>query len=128
LVTNLESSWGKDFPHLLQRLPARTGFSSTMNRPAFTWISSADTYHVMVEMLAQAGRLAVDIEADSLYHYFEKVCLIQISTDTRTYVIDPLVVRSLSELGRLMADPAIEKVFHAAAYGARQRLRRAESQ
>jgi ribonuclease D len=84
--------------------------------PAFTWISSADTYHAMVEMLAQAGRLAVDIEADSLYHYFEKVCLLQISTDTRTYVIDPLVLRSLSEMGRLMADPAIEKVFHAAAY------------
>jgi len=84
--------------------------------PAFTWISAGDTYRAMVGMLAQAGRLAVDIEADSLYHYFEKVCLIQISTDTRTYVIDPLVVRSLSELGRLMADPEIEKVFHAAGY------------
>ena len=84
--------------------------------PDFTWVSSPDPFRGMVAVLAQAGRLAVDIEADSLYHYFEKVCLIQISTDTRTYVIDPLVVRSLSELGRLMADPAVEKVFHAAAY------------
>ncbi len=90
--------------------------TSRPSPPAFEWISSADTYSAMVEMLAQAGRLAVDIEADSLYHYFEKVCLIQISTDTRTYVIDPLAVRSLSELGRLMANAAIEKVFHAAAY------------
>jgi ribonuclease D len=84
--------------------------------PAFTWISSPQTYREMVGALAQARRLAVDIEADSLYHYFEKVCLIQISTDTWTYVIDPLVVRSLLELGRLMADPAIEKVFHASGY------------
>jgi ribonuclease D len=84
--------------------------------PAFTWISAAETYRTMAEVLARAGRLAVDIEADSLYHYFEKVCLIQISTDTRTYIVDPLVVRSLPELGRIMADPAIEKVFHAAAY------------
>lgn len=84
--------------------------------PAFTLVSSPETYREMAGVLAQAKRLAVDIEADSLYHYFEKVCLIQISTDVRTYVIDPLIVRSIPELGRLMADPAIEKVFHAAGY------------
>ncbi len=82
----------------------------------FTWVSSPEAFREMAEVLAQASRLAVDIEADSLYHYFEKVCLIQISSDARTYVIDPLVFRNLSELGRLMTNPAIEKVFHAAAY------------
>jgi ribonuclease D len=96
--------------------PQTDAETSRSSPPVFTWISSPDTFREMAEVLARAGRLAVDIEADSLYHYFEKVCLIQISSDTRTYVIDPLALRSLSELGGLMADPAIEKVFHAAAY------------
>ncbi len=70
----------------------------------------------MIAILIRARRLAVDIEADSLYHYYEKVCLIQVSTDSRTFVIDPLAVRHMATLGALMADPAREKVFHAATY------------
>ena len=70
----------------------------------------------MIAILVRARRLAVDIEADSLYHYYEKVCLIQASTDSQTFVIDPLSVRHLAPLGALMADPAREKVFHAATY------------
>jgi ribonuclease D len=96
--------------------PHTVAETSRSSPPVFTWVSSPDTFREAAEELARAGRLAVDIEADSLYHYVEKVCLIQISSDSRTYVIDPLVIRNLSELGRLMADAAIEKVFHAAAY------------
>jgi ribonuclease D len=89
---------------------------STSPLATFTLVSSPEDFRHAVEVISRAPRLAVDIEADSLYHYFEKVCLIQISTDSGTYVIDPLAIRELQELGRLMADPAIEKVFHAAAY------------
>jgi ribonuclease D len=60
--------------------------------------------------------MAIDIEADSLYHYFEKVCLVQISTDRETFVLDPLALRGLEALGPVMADPGVEKVFHAATY------------
>jgi ribonuclease D len=70
----------------------------------------------MLEALMPASRLAIDIEADSLYHYFEKVCLIQISTDSDTYILDPLAVRNVGELASLMCNPAMEKVFHAAGY------------
>jgi ribonuclease D len=70
----------------------------------------------MLETLVPASRLAIDIEADSLYHYFEKVCLIQISSDSETFVLDPLAVRDLSALGPITANAAVEKVFHAAGY------------
>jgi ribonuclease D len=63
-----------------------------------------------------ALRLAVDIEADSLYHYFERVCLIQVSTDEDTYILDPLAVTNIAELAPLMSDPSVEKAFHAAGY------------
>jgi ribonuclease D len=70
----------------------------------------------MLGVLIPASRIAIDIEADSLYHYFEKVCLIQISSDSETFILDPLAIRDLSALGPIMADPGVEKVFHAANY------------
>ncbi len=59
--------------------------------------------------------IAVDTESDSLYSYFEKVCLLQISTETSDYIIDPLAV-DIAPVGSIFADAAIEKIFHAAEY------------
>ncbi len=84
--------------------------------PSFTCVTTGEQFRSMLENLLPAARLAIDIEADSLYHYFEKVCLIQISTDNATFVVDPLVVRDLSQLAPIMEDPGVEKVFHAAGY------------
>ncbi len=70
----------------------------------------------MLDRLKRAPRLAIDIEADSLYHYYEKVCLIQISTESDTYILDPLAINRVGELAPLMSDSSVEKVFHAAGY------------
>jgi ribonuclease D len=70
----------------------------------------------MLESVKSAHRLAIDMEADSLYHYFEKVCLIQLSTDSNTFVLDTLAVKDVDELGPIMRNCSVEKVFHAAAY------------
>lgn len=67
-----------------------------------------------VAFLRQAQRMAVDLEADSLYHYFDKVCLVQITARGQDFIIDPLILDDLSPLAPLFADPAIEKIFHAA--------------
>ena len=84
--------------------------------PPYSLISTAKSFENILESLRQIRRLAVDMEADSLYHYYEKVCLIQISTDADTYILDPLAIRNIHDLGPLMADAAVEKVFHAASY------------
>jgi ribonuclease D len=84
--------------------------------PAYTWVATPDAFHEALAAVLQGTRLAIDIEADSLYHYFEKVCLVQISTESATFVIDTLAVKDLGALGPVMADPSIEKVLHAAAY------------
>jgi len=63
--------------------------------------------------------LAVDTEADSFYHYFDKTCLVQIGTRRQIYLIDPLALGGPSELSPLapvFASPDIRKVFHAAEY------------
>ncbi len=78
----------------------------------------------LLPKLNAASALAVDTEANSLYAYFHKVCLIQISTcesdaaddqGNCDYILDPLAIElDLRPLGALFADQRITKVFHAA--------------
>jgi ribonuclease D len=72
-----------------------------------------------VQRLTGEPLLACDLEADSMHHYREKVCLVQISVPGATFVIDPLACPDLSLLGPLFADPAVVKVFHGADYDVR---------
>jgi ribonuclease D len=60
--------------------------------------------------------VAVDTESNSFYVYHEQVCLIQFSIPGQDFLVDPLALSDLSLLGPFFADPAIEKVFHAAEY------------
>ncbi len=69
-----------------------------------------------IAAFADQPRLAVDTESNSLHAYRERVCLIQVSTCSADYLIDPLAVRDLAGLWRLFEDPTTEKVFHAAEY------------
>jgi ribonuclease D len=70
----------------------------------------------LVDQLKDQALLAVDTESNSLYAYYEQVCLVQLSTRELDYIIDPLALDDISPLGTLLADPAIEIVFHAAEY------------
>jgi ribonuclease D len=79
------------------------------------WIDSSFTLGQLIKKLAAEPLIAVDTESDSLYSYFEKVCLIQFSTPTVDYLVDPLNV-DVSSLASLFANPASQKVFHAAEY------------
>lgn len=70
----------------------------------------------MADQLIQEPVVAVDTESNSLYAYREQVCLVQFSIPQADYLVDPLALADLSPLGPLFADPAIEKIFHAAEY------------
>jgi ribonuclease D len=82
----------------------------------YTFISNDKEFRTALGHMKTAPRLAVDIEADSLYHYYEKVCLIQISTDEKTFILDPLSIGEISLLAPTMVDGSVEKVFHAPSY------------
>ena len=76
-----------------------------------------------------AGRLekqkiiGVDLEADSMYHFKEKVCMIQIATQHATAVIDPLQIKNLSVLKPVFRRGDIQKIFHGADYDVRSLYR-----
>ncbi|NVN89221.1 MAG: ribonuclease D [Desulfuromonadales bacterium] len=63
--------------------------------------------------------VAVDLEMDSLHHYQEKVCLMQISTRTESWLIDPLALKDLSPLAAPLGNSSILIVMHGADYDIR---------
>ncbi len=77
----------------------------------------------LVGKLGRETVLAFDLEADSMHHYREKVCLVQVATSSDAYLIDPLALPDMSPHSSLLANPAIRKVFHGADYDVRS-LRR----
>ncbi|MBU0735552.1 MAG: HRDC domain-containing protein [Proteobacteria bacterium] len=91
--------------------------------PEYTFVETdADLRRVAVQLRKEPA-IGVDLEADSMFHYQEKVCLLQISTDGRNIVIDPLSVRDLAPLRPVFADDRIRKVFHGADYDIRSLYR-----
>lgn len=77
----------------------------------------------LANRLAGEKIIACDLEADSMHHYREQVCLLQISVPDANYLIDPLACPDLSPLAPLFADPTVRKLFHGADYDVRSMYR-----
>ena len=85
----------------------------------FELITELRELKALAKDLRKEDVIAVDTEADSFYHYFEKTCLVQIATRKNAWLIDPLSLggpAELDPLGPLFADPKIRVLFHAAEY------------
>jgi ribonuclease D len=79
------------------------------------WVDSDDALQGWCDRLANEPRIAVDTEANSMYAYHERICLVQVSTPSDDILIDALAV-DLSPLGRLLERDDIQKVMHGADY------------
>ena len=88
-----------------------------VDRP-WTWVDRSAT---LENELADVGRgpLALDTEADSMHHYREKVCLIQLSFGGRDLLVDPLAGVDLAPLRPVLVDPGTRKILHGADYDIR---------
>jgi ribonuclease D len=80
------------------------------------WVNTPAALKRMAADLGRYPMVAVDTESNGLHAYQEQVCLLQFSTGETDYLVDPLSLQDLSSLGPLFANPAVEKVFHAAEY------------
>jgi ribonuclease D len=82
-------------------------------------IQSQAELEALFARLRGAPLLAVDTEAASFHRFTDRVYLLQISSREETAVVDPLAVENLAPLGQVLADPAVETVFHDADYDLR---------
>ncbi len=81
------------------------------------WIRTADELRTFAGRLDGCHALALDSESDSLHHYKEKVCLVQLASDRgEAVLLDPLSLRDLATLRPVFSDPAVTKVLHGADY------------
>ena len=92
-------------------------------QPAYLLVKDRSHLSRIAARLEREKAIGVDLEADSMFHYWEKVCLIQISTPSQDILIDPLSFDDLSPLSMVFADPNIRKVFHGADYDIRSLYR-----
>ena len=77
----------------------------------YEMIESQSRLEELAKELASEDVIAVDTEADSFYHYFDKTCLVQIATRKHAYVIDPLALggpAELAPLGPVFASPDVK--------------------
>jgi ribonuclease D len=82
-------------------------------------ITERESLLMAADRLGKETILAFDLEADSMHHYREQVCLLQISSGSENLIVDPLACSDISPLAPLLADPSITKVFHGADYDVR---------
>ena len=84
--------------------------------PKASIVNTSEAYQQMLTHLAEQDTIAIDTESNSLHAYRERVCLIQLSSPTADFLLDPFVFTDLNALGELFARSDIQKVFHAGDY------------
>ncbi len=72
-----------------------------------------------VKAMLGSPDIALDTESNSFHHYPEQLCLIQIATHHRVYVIDTISLKDLDPIKEVLLDDSIKKVIHGADYDIR---------
>ncbi|MBF0242771.1 MAG: HRDC domain-containing protein [Desulfamplus sp.] len=85
----------------------------------YTLISSNQELKEVCQELTSQTKIAMDLEADSMHHFKERVCLIQMADSKRNYLIDPLTITDFSPLKPICETAAITKIFHGADFDIR---------
>ncbi|KAH8175034.1 3'-5' exonuclease domain-containing protein [Sarocladium implicatum] len=81
-----------------------------------TWVDTFEGVLDMLEDLRDATEIAVDLEHHDTRTYTGLVCLMQVSTREKDWIVDTLQPwrHKLEVLNEVFADPSIVKVFHGA--------------
>lgn len=82
-------------------------------------IEDAGAFTRLLARLAGEPLVAVDTEAASFHRYRDRVYLLQLSSRTDTWLVDPLGVAGLPGFGPFLGNPATEFIFHDADYDLR---------
>jgi ribonuclease D len=96
-----------------------TNKTVNQDQPDILWVEKRKDLLHLATHLQKETAIGVDLESDSLFHFPERVCLVQISTPLQSFLVDPLALEDLSPLGPVFADSKIRKVFHGADYDIR---------
>ncbi len=85
----------------------------------YNLIQTRKDWEKTLKIISIEPKIAIDLEANSLYEYPGEICLIQISVRGFDFLLDPLAHFSFPELGELLSNKNILKIFHASEYDLR---------
>ena len=83
-----------------------------MSMTNFEVVASEDRFLRVMDIVSRDRIVGIDIESNGFFRYPERICLVQISTSGRVYLIDPLAIQDMSPLGKILADGSIQTVLH----------------
>ncbi len=83
------------------------------------YLDTAQDVDVFLESVAGTTAIALDTEGASFHKFVDRIYLLQLSTDARSAIIDPLPIGTPARLGAMLEDPKVEIVFHDADYDLR---------
>jgi len=84
---------------------------------SFTLVTEKETLGRLLEDLSHFDLAAVDTEADSMYHYNVRLCLIQITIGDHHYIIDPFADIDVASIFKTRAMQSL--IIHGADYDLR---------
>ena len=87
--------------------------------PPQHYVRTNEELSALTARAAREPLVALDTEAASFHRFVDRIYLIQLSSREETAIIDPLTVTDMSGLGTMLANPAVEVVFHDGDYDLR---------
>lgn len=76
-------------------------------------IETQEDFEAVVREISRAPEVAVDTEQNSYFAYTTRICLVQLSIRSKSWIVDPECDIDLAILGDIFADPGCTKIFHA---------------
>jgi ribonuclease D len=86
---------------------------------SYIHIGSSEDVEALHEDLGSTRRLALDCEAAGFHRYSDRLCLLQLTTERATYIVDPLGFDPSQLLRGPLEDPDVEVVMHGADFDLR---------
>ena len=80
---------------------------------SYAFVNNQKDFNALCSSIAAHPYLSIDTESNSLFAYRERLCVLQISTESINAVVDMLAV-DLKPVLPIFADPKVEKIFHSA--------------
>lgn len=86
---------------------------------SYDLIDTSEKLSLLEGSLRNTGRIALDLEAAGFHRYSDRLCLVQLSTEEDTHLVDPLALEVDRVLRPILEDPEIQVVMHGADFDIR---------
>jgi len=82
-------------------------------------VTSSGQVSDLARVLFQERCIAIDTGSNSRHRYPERICLVQVATNSKVYLIDTLAVDDMKPIGEVLAEETVVKVIQGADYDIR---------